>query len=55
MHVTLPVARWEARSGGGRDFIGLNMDGAEFLGANGEPGVPAFTRCSPCRAARACR
>ncbi len=44
MHVTLPVARWEARSGGGSDFIGLNMDGAEFLGANGDPGVPAFTR-----------
>ncbi len=44
MHVTLPVARWEARGGGGRDFIGLNMDGAEFLGANGDPGVPAFTR-----------
>ena len=44
MHVTLPVARWEARSGGGRDFIGLNMDGTEFLGANGDPGVPAFTR-----------
>jgi peptidase C25-like protein len=44
MHVTLPVARWEARSGGGRDFIGLNMDGTDFLGANGDPGVPAFTR-----------
>ena len=44
MHVTLPVARWEARGGGGRDFIGLNMDGADFLGANGDPGVPAFTR-----------
>jgi len=44
MHVTLPVARWDARSGGGRDFIGLNMDGADFLGANGDPGVPAFTR-----------
>jgi hypothetical protein len=44
MHVTLPVARWEARSGGGNDFIGVNMDGADFLGANGDPGVPAFTR-----------
>ena len=44
MHVTLPVARWEARSGGGRDFIGVNMDGTDFLGANGNPGVPAFTR-----------
>jgi len=44
MHVTLPVARWEARSGGGRDFIGVNMDGADFLGATGDPAVPAFTR-----------
>ena len=44
MHVTLPVARWEARSGGGRDFIGLSMDGIDFIGANGDPGVPAFTR-----------
>ncbi|HMJ96991.1 MAG TPA: C25 family cysteine peptidase [Thermoleophilaceae bacterium] len=44
MHVTLPVARWEARSGGGNDFIGLNMDGADFIGGNGDPGVPAFTR-----------
>src|SRR4051794_520219 len=44
MHVTLPVARWEARSGGGSDFIGLNMDGSDALGAVGDPAVPAFTR-----------
>jgi hypothetical protein len=43
-HVTLPVARWEARSGGGADFIGLNMDGSDTFGAVGDPGVPAFTR-----------
>ena len=44
MHVTLPVARWDARRGGGRDFIGLNMDGTDFIGGTGDPGVPAFTR-----------
>ena len=44
LRVRLPVARWEARSGGGRDFIGLNMDGADALGDVGEPGVPAFAR-----------
>ena len=44
MHVTLPVARWDARRGGGRDFIGLNMDGTDSIGATGDPGVPAFTR-----------
>ena len=44
MHVTLPVARWEARRGGGQDFIGLNMDSADSLGGVGDPGVPAFTR-----------
>jgi hypothetical protein len=43
-HVTLPVARWEARSGGGADFIGVNMDGADAIGAVGDPAVPAFTR-----------
>src|SRR3954469_7375004 len=43
-HVTLPVARWEARGGGGADFIGLNMDGSDAILKNGEPGVPAFTR-----------
>jgi hypothetical protein len=32
------------RRGRGRDFIGVNMDGTDFLGANGDPGVPAFTR-----------
>ena len=44
MHVTLPVARWDARRGGGRDFIGLNMDGTDSIGGTGDPGVPAFTR-----------
>src|SRR4051794_36639085 len=44
LHVTLPVARWGNLSGGGRDFIGLNMDNAGNLGAIGDPGVPAFTR-----------
>jgi hypothetical protein len=44
MHVTLPVARWDARRGGGQDFIGLNMDGTDSIGAAGDPGVPAFTR-----------
>jgi hypothetical protein len=44
MRVTLPLARWEARSGGGEDFIGVNMDTTDFVGGVGEPGVPAFTR-----------
>jgi hypothetical protein len=44
MHVTLPVARWDARRGGGNDFIGLNMDGTDAIGGTGDPGVPAFTR-----------
>jgi hypothetical protein len=42
--VTLPVARWEARSGGGADFIGVNMDATDFVGSVGDPAVPAFTR-----------
>jgi hypothetical protein len=42
--VTLPVARWEARSGGGADFVGVNMDGTDFVGGVGDPAVPAFTR-----------
>jgi peptidase C25-like protein len=44
MHVKLPVARWEAVSGGGKDFVGVNMDGTDFIGRDGAPGVPAFTR-----------
>jgi hypothetical protein len=44
MHVTLPVARWDARRGGERDFIELNMDGTDSIGGIGDPGVPAFTR-----------
>src|SRR3954453_2463239 len=37
LHVKLPVARWEARSGGGRDFIGVNMDSTDSVGAVGDP------------------
>jgi len=44
MRVRLPRARWDAFSGGGADFIGLNMDGADATGGLGDPGVPAFTR-----------
>ncbi len=44
LHVKLPRARWDAFSGGGADFIGLNMDGADATGGVGDPGVPAFTR-----------
>src|SRR5215218_2693544 len=44
LRVRLPRARWEAFSGGGADFIGLNMDGADPTGGVGDPGVPAFTR-----------
>jgi hypothetical protein len=44
LRVRLPRARWEAFSGGGGDFVGLNMDNAEALGGVGDPGVPAFTR-----------
>jgi hypothetical protein len=44
MRVKLPVARWEALSGGGRDFVRVNMDGTDAIGAVGQPGVPAFTR-----------
>jgi hypothetical protein len=44
LHVKLPRARWDALSGGGADFIGLNMDGADATGGVGDPGVPAFTR-----------
>jgi hypothetical protein len=44
LRVRLPRARWEAFSGAGRDFIGLNMDSADALGTDGDPGVPAFTR-----------
>ena len=44
LRVSLPRARWEALSGGGRDFVGINMDGADSLGVPGDPGVPAFTR-----------
>jgi hypothetical protein len=44
LSVKLPVARWEALSGGGRDFVRVNMDGTDAIGAVGAPGVPAFTR-----------
>jgi hypothetical protein len=44
LRVRLPRARWDAFSGGGADFIGLNMDGADATGGVGDPGVPAFTR-----------
>ncbi|MEA2425750.1 MAG: hypothetical protein QOH13_2160, partial [Thermoleophilaceae bacterium] len=44
MKVKLPVARWEALSGAGRDFVRVNMDGTDSIGRTGEPGVPAFTR-----------
>jgi hypothetical protein len=44
MRVSLPRAKWEALSGGGRDFVGINMDGSDPAGAPGDPGVPAFTR-----------
>ena len=44
LRVSLPRARWEALSGGGRDFVGINMDGADSIGTPGDPGVPAFTR-----------
>jgi len=44
LKVRLPRARWDAFSGGGADFIGLNMDGADPTGGVGDPGVPAFTR-----------
>ena len=44
LRVKLPRARWDAFSGGGADFIGLNMDGADANGDVGDPGVPAFTR-----------
>ena len=44
LRVRLPRARWDAFSGGGADFIGLNMDGADATGGLGDPGVPAFTR-----------
>src|SRR5215208_6767257 len=44
LRVKLPRARWDAFSGGGADFIGLNMDGADATGGLGDPGVPAFTR-----------
>jgi hypothetical protein len=44
LRVRLPRARWEAFSGGGSDFVGLNMDNADALGTPGDPGVPAFTR-----------
>ncbi|MEA2445219.1 MAG: hypothetical protein QOJ12_2511 [Thermoleophilales bacterium] len=44
LRLRLPRARWEAFSGAGRDFIGLNMDNADALGTDGDPGVPAFTR-----------
>ncbi len=44
LKVRLPRARWDAFSGSGDDFIGLNMDGADANGGVGDPGVPAFTR-----------